>query len=424
VTVNKKPYQWLKSNRNKRFLYLWGGASSSKSHTVGQYLLFEKLYKERNIRILALRKTRPAVKASCWEVVHHWLNKAGLPYTENRSELTITAPNGNRFIFDGLDNVLKKKSMEGINYVWPEELAAVGHDASFTLREFMQLNIICRAHNPNGPNQIFCTFNPVDPVGNEWLKSLVDAANSRADSAAMHITFDDNPFLSEAEANQIRSLAQLDAEYDKIYRQGQWATPRFIIYENWDTVPDWPARYDQRIWGLDFGYSSSPAALVEIRTRSNDVWLAERLYQTGLTNPELIAALETAGVPQNDLIVADPAEPKSIEELRRAGYNVHPADTGPDSVRFGINAVKQFRLHILARSQALLREIRGYKWKQNAAGEPLPEPLKINDHLMDAMRYALAKIVRRQAVGIVFVSSEPASAENMEDYDFALAEAH
>ncbi len=415
MRVNKKPYKFLQSNRNKRFIYLFGGASSSKSHTTGQYLVVDKAAKEKHIGILVVRKTRPAVKASCWPLVHRYLDEAKLPYVENKSDLIITMPGGNFFLFDGLDNIFKKKSLEGINYVWVEETSGLGYEAAITWKEFAHLDMICRANNDNGINQLFCSFNPVDPIGNAWLVARSEGKDADADnSACLRLTHKDNPFLADEEHARIEALMGQDPEYDKIYRLGEWATPTNLIYSNWDIVLAMPERYDESVWGLDFGYSGNPAALLEIRIVGNEIWEREHLYQTNLTNPQLIEMLKSVGIGRTDKIVADCAEPKSIQEVRNAGFNIHPCNKGKDSVRHGINTVKSFKVHVTADSLNLIMEKRGYKWKLDKDDNPLPEPVKFKDHLMDAERYAIAKVRTMVKAGLVSVGAEQ---ERVEDID-------
>lgn len=409
--VSKKPFMFLDNNVDKRFLYLYGGSSSGKSHTTAQWLILRRLFAWKNAGILVIRKTRTAVFDSCWKLVNDWLRKMdyaeGEDYTLNKSSLTITTPNNVFMTFDGLDNVYKKKSIEGINIIWIEEAAGMRHDAIVTIDEFKHLDTICRSDNQNGPNQIICTFNPIDPVDNQWLEDRTKRKDKDAAiSAVMMLNHEDNPFLPKIDHDRIEAWADEDPEYNKIYRLGQWAMPSYIIYERWDVVQDWPERYDERVWGLDFGYSSNQVGLVELRfVGEKEVYEREHIYQTGLTNPALITLMDDI-VPKEDLIIADSAEPKSIQDIRNAGFNVIACDKGPDSVRYGIDTVKRMNVHILAGSENLQKEKRGYKWKQDAQGNPTHEPFKFRNHLMDAERYAICKVKRLIEAGISFAEDE------------------
>lgn len=408
IDVCDRQYHFLQDNEDKRFVVMYGGSSSGKSHTVAQYLLIEKFWKIPHIGILVVRKTRPAVKTSCWKLMLDWLEKMGYPVKVNNSELLIKNRIGSFIILDGLDDVAKKKSIEGINYIWIEEAAGIRSDSMITEHDYLLLDIICRAKQKEGRiNQIFLSFNPVDPIGNEWLVNKTEGRDADVEETAiLKVNHKDNRFLSEHEHRRIESLINTDVEYDKIYRLGEWATPSHIIYTNWDIVDDWPQRYDERLWGLDFGYSSNPAALVELRRVGKDeVYECERLYRTGLTNPQLIRILDDI-IPKNEMVIADSAEPKSIQEIRNAGFMIQGCKKGADSVRFGIQAVRSFKTHIIAGSENMVKEKRGYKWKPDAQDKPTKVPLKYLDHLMDAERYAIMKIRTKIKAGLSLVGFE------------------
>lgn len=416
VAVAGKVHKWLLKNRDKRHLFLRGGGSSAKSWTVA-FDLVTRWVQEKNIGILALRKTRPAVKKSCWVLLHHWLKEMELPCFVNKSDLIIKAKHADNFIrCDAFENIFKMRSIEGINYIWIEEAAAIGHDASVTKREFLQLDMMLRAQNKNGINQMICTYNPVAPVVNAWLKD--EETTIHKDSAFLGVTHKDNPFLQKPERNRIEALADEDEEYDKIYRQGIWATPSFLIYSNWDTILKMPAIYTERIWGLDFGFAANPTALVEIRLIDDKtVAERERIYQTHLTTPELIERLKEAIEDKNEILVADSAQPAMIQEIRNAGFNIFGSHKGAGSVNYGIQTVKGVKTHITQDSENLLKEKQSYKWKQNTNGDPLPDPLKFNDHLLDGERYAITHIKRQTRATVDFVDLGEEKAVSQARYD-------
>lgn len=384
---------------------MWGGASSSKSHTIAQHLVFEKFCKLRNIGILVLRKTRPAVKDSCWPLIRSYLDKGRIEYKDNKTELKIYK-GSNFFSFDGLDNIAKKKSIEGINYIWPEELAGLSYDTRITKQEYDLLDTINRHKPAEGAiNQIFASLNPIDPMGNRWIYNVTKTGNTK-DIQLLHINYDENPFLDDARRRRIEKLADEDAEYNKIYRLGQWATPTQIIYTNWDIVLDMPEEYERKIWGLDFGYVN-PTALVELRFIGNEVYEREWLYETNLTNPEIIQRLkEVIDKDSFEEIIADSEDPKTITEISNAGFNIHPCYKGKNSVREGINAVKALKCHLTADSVHLREEKEGYKWKQDRDKNPLPEPVKFRDHLMDAERYGTMKVRGGVRAGLLIPEDE------------------
>ena len=400
IRVNRKPYQWLVDSRKPRN-FMWGSASSSKSHTIAQFVCFALFAALPNIGILVIRKTRPAVKTSCWELITGYLKKAEIPVKTNLSELKITGPNDSFILFDGLDNIAKKKSIEGINFIWVEGLAGLSADTEIIKREFDLLETYARAPvNPARPNQIFGSFNPVDQLRNEWIETITKFGDTD-DTQLYHINYEDNPFLPESEKRKIERIAAQDSQYEKVYMKGQWAVLTGQIYDNWDVVKEMPEEYEQRIWGLDFGYVN-PAALIEIRVIGQETWEKEHIYQTGLTNPQLAAMIEPI-VPNHERIIADSAEPKSIQELVNAGLNIFPCVKGPDSVTHGINSVRQFKTHLLNTSTNFIKEKSGYKWatdKDDKIKQP-PKPVDYENHTMDAERYAIDSIVTKVKAGLL-----------------------
>jgi len=394
IQVAKKPFEFLRNNK-LRYSVIYGGAGSAKSWQVAIYLITHKFLTEPGVGIMCVRKTRPSVKISCYALIKHLLDKLEIEYVENKTELIITSvQTGAWFKFSGLDDPEKIKSIEGINYIWIEEATEI------TKKDDMQLNLRCRAVNRYGQNRIYRTFNPIDPIGNAWLKEITDKLNGETkglkyqlyNTEVLHVTHKDNPFLAPEEREQIENLQNEDKEYDKIYRLGQWATPTYIVYDNWDIVQKIPEDCHLTYYGVDFGYVN-PSAVVKCQTNDEgkDVYLSEVIYQTKLTNTELIEKMKMS-IDFNDIIVADAAEPDRIEEIRGAGFNAIPATKGKNSLTEGIDRCKRKRLHILESSANIIKELKGYKYKVDKSDNILEEPLPFRDHAMDAMRYAIKKL--------------------------------
>jgi phage terminase large subunit len=374
--VNEKTYSFLKNSR-KRVRILYGSAGSGKSWSIAQYLLLEKFYGEHDIGILVVRKTRPALKKSCWVLVNGLISRYGLPLSDrNKSDLTLSWEK-NRFIFTSIDDPEKLKSIEGINYVWAEEATEL------TQADFLQLGLRCRGKNPNGKNTLIFSFNPVDEQS--FLREVTE--NPPENTEVNHSTYKDNVFLAQDDIDTIETLKEQDATYWAIYGEGKWATPENIIYTNWDIVNEIPPEITDIGYGLDFGWNN-PTALIKIGIQGDDVYLHEDIYESHLTNSGLIERMKgVLKIGKNTKIVADSAEPQRIEEIDKAGFNVHPSTKGQDSVRSGIDRCKAVRLHITADSVNLQKEVRGYKWKVDKNGNVLDEPVRFRDHGMDGVRY-------------------------------------
>ena len=366
--------EFFTDNLNKEVLVSYGGAGSGKSYSTAQHVILRAL-EENNKRILITRKTLPALRVSCLQLMKDLLSEYEIPYELNKSELEMRIGN-NQILFKSLDNPEKIKSSE-FNYIWAEEATELTH------QDYLQLRLRLRRKNEL-KNQLIMTLNPIDQF--HWIRTQVlDAPGEEI--ASFQSNYKMNPFLSKEYIEQLEGLAEVDENYYRIYALGEWGVLQNLIYSNWDVVDKTPETYDEIVYGLDFGYIN-PTCLVEVRIKENEVWARELVYQSHLTNSDLIEIMKDK-IDKGKAIYADSAEPQRIEEIYQAGFNIYPAEK---SVKFGIDKVKQYKLHILEDSINLIKEIRSYKWKEDKEGRILEEPVKFNDHAMDAMRYALASL--------------------------------
>jgi phage terminase large subunit len=145
--------------------------------------------------------------------------------------------------------------------------------------------------------------------------------------------------------------------------------------------------------GLDFGFTNDETGCLQVFQHSGELWVDELFYETGLTNKDIAVRLTTSDVSKNTEIVADSAEPKSIEELRRLGWRITPARKGPDSVKNSIDILKRYKINITRRSVNLRKELERYKWRIDRSGRSTNEPVDSWNHLIDPLRYiALNKL--------------------------------
>lgn len=358
----------------KRINVIYGGAGSGKSYATAQEIIL-KLLTETDIRILVVRKTLPSLRITAYQLVRDILAGLKVPYQLNKTEMVITTGT-NQCLFKSLDDPEKIKSFEA-NYVWIEEATDI------TKEDLMQLNLRLRRPNKNGENRIYLTFNPIDAY-HHLITDLVQS--NREDVAVHHSTYKDNiRHLSREYIRELEDLIHQDDNFYRIYALGEPGILKNVIYSNYEIDPVGPGKEGDVFYGLDFGYNN-PSALVKVNYLDRTVYLKELLYKSELTNADLINELRNLAIPKDSPVYADSAEPQRIQEIRRAGFNVHPADK---SVTDGIDAVKRYRLHISPDSPNLVSEIRGYKYREDKDGRVLEEPVKFRDHCMDAMRYAI-----------------------------------
>ena len=172
-----------------------------------------------------------------------------------------------------------------------------------------------------------------------------------------------------------------------------------VIFSNWKQIDKVPS--DARLIGigLDFGYTNDPTSLVAVYKSGDNLYVDELIYQTGLTNPDISNRLKDLNLDRRTEVFADSAEPKSIEELHRMGWNVKPTQKGADSVIVGIDVLKRHKLFVTPRSNNLIKELQNYKWVEDKNGNLLNKPIDAFNHAIDAMRYATYNKLSRPNYG-------------------------
>jgi phage terminase large subunit len=241
---------------------------------------------------------------------------------------------------------------------------------------------------------IYIDFNPTHEF---WAHTEVLHED---DSELIILTYNDNEALPDTIKRDIelnRTKAETSAYWAnwwKVYGLGQVGTLQGAIYEDFEVVEGIDVSRAKFVaLGLDWGFSNDPTALVAIYRQGDCLLIQELLYATGLTNQDIADKLRSLGITRAWEIVADSAEPKSIEEIYRLGFNIKPAEKGPDSVRNGIDILKRFKLQVTKDSTNLIKELRSYTWATDKEGKNTGVPIDSFNHACDAMRYvALNKL--------------------------------
>lgn len=227
---------------------------------------------------------------------------------------------------------------------------------------------------------IWLDWNPVQEFW--WYTEVIPTQ----DVDFITLTYRDNEGLAPSIVQAIEARRNNRAWW-RVYGEGQLGEIEGRIYTDWALVDEIPheARLERR--GLDFGYSNDPSALVDIYYYNGGYILDEQLYQKGLSNKQIADVIQNLPNSQT-MVIADSAEPKSIDEIRSYGINIIPVVKGKDSVTQGIQFVQQQRISYTKRSLNLAKEYRNYLWETDKDGKILNEPIGIFNHLLDALRYA------------------------------------
>lgn len=173
----------------------------------------------------------------------------------------------------------------------------------------------------------------------------------------------------------------------KVYGLGQVGTLEGVVFGQFNNCDSFPIDCEWMGYGMDFGYTNDPTTLIKIGLKKGEIFIEQKLYRTGLTNSDLIKELKQFNIGTSE-IIADSADPKSIEELRRAAFNIRGALKGADSIVNGIDMMKRYAFNIVSTSLETIKEWRTYSWKKDAATNKwLNEPVDQNNHAIDAIRY-------------------------------------
>jgi phage terminase large subunit len=204
-----------------------------------------------------------------------------------------------------------------------------------------------------------------------------------------------NPFLPDIIRKKIEAIRSEDEELWKVYARGMTGKIEGLIYRNWGTIGTIPSEAQLVGAGLDFGFTNDPSAMVMVYRYNGELIIDEVMYHKGLTNQDISLFMTSCAVDRSVSIVADSAEPKSIEELRRMGWRIEGANKGKDSILNGIDILKRFRFNVTNRSTNILKELNAYKWKEKD-GNATNVPIDSFNHGMDALRYlALNKLAEK-----------------------------
>lgn len=390
--LNKKAFnKWIYDiidDYSNRIEVYYGGAGSGKSYGAFQKVLLKALKSKR--RVLVVRKVGVTLKVSVWALMISLLNASGMySFSKiNKSDFEIELPNGSIFIFKGLDDPEKIKSITDITDIVIEEATELTED------EFTQLNLRLRPKE-NNP-QIYMMFNPISKTN--WVYNYFFCGNKPDNCLVISTTYKDNKFLSKDYCKELEKLKDRNPAYYRIYALGEFATLDKLVFPTYTTkiISDDEIKGLPRWIGLDFGYVNDPSAIVDgrIDTTHKRIYVCGEYVRKGMLNDEIAETMINLGLAK-DKSYGDSAEPKSIEEIRRNGVNIEATVKGKDSIIHGIQWIGQYELVVDERCYKVREELDNYTWKKDKkTGEYINEPVDTFNHTIDAIRYGLNKYIK------------------------------
>jgi len=332
-------------------------------------------------KILFVRKFATTLKDSIFELVKSTLEQFQLlSYCiVNKSTFTIELPNGSVFLFKGIDDPEKVKSIADLTDIVIEEATELSYD------DFFQLDLRLRHPFATG-QEIVLMFNPVSKTNwcyQHWFVNTPD------DAAVIQSTYKDNRFLPPKYVENLLSLAKYNEAYYKVYALGEFATLDKLIFPYF-TIAEIPSEVaaKPKVSGMDFGFTNDPTAAVSVYydAATRTLYICSEIYGKEMTTQAIADAIDLYELTN---ITADSAEPRMIAELRRKGINVQPAKKGKDSVLHGITWLQAQKLVVSPQCVNTINELRNYTWlKDKKTNEYYNQPIDEFNHCIDALRYA------------------------------------
>lgn len=367
--VFDKNYQALESGA--RFIVNEGGSRSSKTYSLCQ-LLVVYCYQNPRSTVSIVRKAFPSLRASVYRDLIEVLQDLNIydKRNHNKSEHIYTFDNGSMIEFFSVDDEQKIRGRKR-DVCWCNEANELLYD------DFNQLNM-------RTTECLIFDYNPSE--SSSWLYELPEE-----DTVKIHSTYKDNPFLEEGIIKAIEDLQRTDEDLYNIYALGLRTSSKLNIYSGWTFLEQRPERFQQFVYGLDFGYNH-PLALIKVYWHEKDIFIEPVIYESYLDPTKMIERFEEKGVSKSVEIIADHARPELISELLNNGYNVYKANK---EVKDGINSVKTFKVYSI-KDKDIITEYENYKWKK-VKDDITDEPVKLYDDAMDSVRYAV-KYIRENYV--------------------------
>lgn len=359
-----------------------GGTRSGKTYNILIWLIMMARFEWKNYVIDITRETMTALRASAMFDFFQILEMMKFydVNSHNKSQ-SIYKIGTNTFRFFGADEDQKVRG-PGRDILFVNEMNGVKYKAYKQLNQRTKLLTIG-------------DYNPSDEF--HWI---YDHILTDKDTAFFVTTFRDNPFLPERIKKQIKKYKKTDPNYWRIYGLGLKGVAQATIYSNWEiTKLTWEEIEGQELFGQDYGYNN-PTTLLRVKYHKEGIYIDQLLYKTHLTSDDIVKEMdkikESGKLNYDDEIFGDSSRPEIIEDICRAGYNCRGAKKGKDSVLRGINFNKNHKIYVTERSLKVIKELKSYKWKVDKDERVLDSPVEINDHGMDALRYALSTLSKDQ----------------------------
>ena len=353
---------------DKRIRGIAGGTSAGKTISILQ-ILIDQAQTNSGILISVVSESYPHLKRGAMRDFLAIMEATGYFREDewNKTESTYSFSNRSKIEFFSADQPGKVRGPR-------RDVLFMNEANNIDYESFDQLRIRTK-------KTIWLDWNPTNEFW--WYTDILP--NYKVDF--LTLTYLDNEGLDASIVQDIESHKH-NKNWWQVYGKGQLGEVESRIYKDWVIIDHIPheAKLERR--GLDFGYSNDPTALIDIYRYNGGLILDERLYRKGLSNKDIADFLNSTTDPET-LVFADSAEPKSIDEIGSYGVPILAAQKGRGSISQGISYIQDQRISITKKSVNLIKEYRNYLWQTDKNGKQTQQPEGGNDHLLDALRYAL-----------------------------------
>jgi phage terminase large subunit len=377
-------------NSKKPYIVHQGGTSSGKTYAILQVLVM-KAATISNLTITVVGQDIPNLRVGAYRDAQNIIYNDPFFSQElkdhNKSNRVFTFVSGSKIEFNSYNDEIDARSGKRTHSFFNE---ANGID----YRIFEQISM-------RTTDQTIIDFNP---SASFWAH---DKLQGREDVDWFVSTYRDNRFIQPSIKKKILSyeptpenikLGTANEYRWQVYGLGKVGRLEGLVFPHFETTSEWPENYKWRVYGLDWGYTNDPTALVEIRYNGGALYWKQHIYRRQLTNQYISRLIKEIGI--TDEIVADSAEPKSIAELRNSGVWVKPAKKGKDSVMFGIQLLQDYPIKVHAQSKDLIEEFSSYTWAKDRSGQPTNKPIDDFNHAIDAGRYSIMDKMKKKTLDI------------------------
>ena len=355
-----------------------GGTRSGKTFNILLWIIFSYCERNEGKIITICRKSFPALRGTVMRDFFQIIKDHEI-YTEDAHSKTSN------------EYTINKNTIEFISLDMPQKIRGRKRDLLFAneANELTQEDWTQLLFRTN--EKVILDYNPSEEF--HWI---YDQVLPREDVEFFQTTYKDNPFLGDVIKEEIERLKGIDENYWRVYGLGERGTAKSLVY-TFTTCKEIPKEAKLVSYGLDFGYSSDHTSLVRTYLLEDNMYVDELLYRTGMTNQDIANEMKVLGLDRSNEIYADSAEPKSIEEIYRMGWNVKPTIKG--SINIGIDIIRRYKLHATESSFNLIKELRNYKYIEDKNGHMTNKPVDNFNHALDALRYSVVNKISQSHLG-------------------------